>query len=90
MRCLEPMCLELISTDMIIKRCSYHLSRYGEGLGISIAEMYLVYREHVCFACKWPPMPKNGKFGPDREQSLSVMCKLKGTHGSASKGFDEK
>jgi len=35
-------------------------------------------------------MPKNGKFGPDREQSLSVMCKLKGTNGSACKGFDEK
>jgi hypothetical protein len=87
---MEPICLELISADMIIKCCSYHLSRYGEGLGIIIADMYLIYRGHVCFACKWPQMPKNGKFGPDREQSLSVMCKLKGTNGSACKGFDEK
>ena len=87
---MEPICLALILADVITTCCSYHLSRYGEGLGIIIADMYLIYRGHVCVACKRSHMPKNGKFGPDRAQPLSVMCKLKDTNGSASKGFDEK
>ena len=71
---------------MIFLHCQYHLSRYHEGLGIIIADMYLIYRGQWSFACKRPwiaKTPKSGKFGPNLEQPLSwsiARCSIHG-HG---------